>query len=135
MKIVINTKYGGFNLSYAGVMKYAKLSGLKLNAYVNKRDSNGNINFNEYRKYNGKGDELLIYYSTGKLNSVSEGYFSARDIQRNDKNLVAVVEQLGEKANSKFSKLKVVEIPDDVKWTIEEYDGIEWVTEEHRTWR
>jgi hypothetical protein len=28
-----------------------------------------------------------------------------------------------------------VDIPDDVKWEIEEYDGNEWVAEVHRTWR
>lgn len=30
--------------------------------------------------------------------------------------------------------LKIVEIPDDVEWVIEEYDGIEYVSEVHRTW-
>ncbi len=25
-------------------------------------------------------------------------------------------------------------IPDDVKWQIEEYDGLEWIAEKHRTW-
>jgi hypothetical protein len=29
----------------------------------------------------------------------------------------------------------VVTIPDDVAWTIEEYDGNEWVAEVHRTWK
>jgi len=33
-----------------------------------------------------------------------------------------------------YSELKVVEIPDDVKWQLEEYDGLEWVAEKHRTW-
>ena len=32
------------------------------------------------------------------------------------------------------SDLKVVEIPDDVEWEIEEYDGNEWVSEVHRCW-
>jgi hypothetical protein len=27
-----------------------------------------------------------------------------------------------------------VDIPDDVKWQIEEYDGNEWIAESHRTW-
>jgi len=29
---------------------------------------------------------------------------------------------------------KVVEIPDDIEFVIEEYDGIEWVAEKHRVW-
>lgn len=48
--------------------------------------------------------------------------------------LVQVVETLGAKANGPYSALKVVEIPDDVEWEIEEYDGSEWVAERHRTW-
>lgn len=54
--------------------------------------------------------------------------------ERNDPDLVAVVEELGEAANGRFSKLRVVEIPDGVEWQIEEYDGLEWIAEKHRTW-
>ena len=57
------------------------------------------------------------------------------EIERNDPRLVAVVEELGKKANTWVSSLKIVEIPDDVDWVIEEYDGLEWVSEKHRTWR
>ena len=48
--------------------------------------------------------------------------------------LVEIVEQLGEGANGRYAKLKVVEIPDDVEWQIEEHDGKEWIAEKHRTW-
>jgi len=30
--------------------------------------------------------------------------------------------------------LKIVEIPDDVDWEINEDDGSEWIAEKHRTW-
>lgn len=56
------------------------------------------------------------------------------DIVRDDPLLVQVVEELGDKANTNLSQLKVIEIPEDVKWHIEDYDGIEWVAEDHRTW-
>ena len=56
------------------------------------------------------------------------------EIKRNDPILVEIVEQLGEAANGRFAELKVVEIPDDVVWGIEEYDGNEWIAEKHRTW-
>jgi hypothetical protein len=42
---------------------------------------------------------------------------------------------MGESTNSNFATLKIVEIPDDVDWIIQEYDGTEWVAERHRTWR
>jgi hypothetical protein len=57
------------------------------------------------------------------------------EIKRNDPILVEIVEQLGEAAGGFFSALKVVEIPDDVEWGIEEYDGNEWIAEKHRTWK
>jgi hypothetical protein len=56
------------------------------------------------------------------------------DIDRDNPHLVQVVKQLGKSANTPYSTLKVVEIPDDVDWTIHEYDGREWVAEVHRTW-
>ena len=54
---------------------------------------------------------------------------------RADPNLVKCVEELGKDASGLYAKLKVVEIADDVEWQIEEYDGIEWVAEKHRTWK
>lgn len=42
--------------------------------------------------------------------------------------------ELEEESGGTFSNLLVVEVPDDVDWVISEYDGIEWVSEKHRTW-
>ena len=55
-------------------------------------------------------------------------------INRNDPILIEVVEELKEEANNKFSNLKIIFIPDDVEWEIEEYDGMEWIAEKHRKW-
>jgi len=60
--------------------------------------------------------------------------FSEDNISRDDPALISVVQELKEKANGKYSKLKIVSIPANVKWQIENYDGKEWVAEEHRTW-
>jgi hypothetical protein len=57
-----------------------------------------------------------------------------RDVKRDDPILVQVVEELGEGADDRFSELIIIEIPDDVQWQIEEYDGAEWIAERHRTW-
>lgn len=76
-------------------------------------------------------------YATAK--GIERKDFSMYELERDDPYLVAVVEQLGNKANfavanASYSKLKVVEIPADVKYTIEEYDGVEHIAEVHRTW-
>ena len=113
MKIVINKCYGGFGLSEEAVLLYAKKKGLNL---IVQRD---------------KGLKINHYY----LNEKKDGnYFSERDIQRNDPILIEVVNELGEKADGFCSELKIVEIPDDVEWIIEEYDGKEWIAEDHRRW-
>ncbi len=61
-------------------------------------------------------------------------YFSAYDIPRDHPTLVRIVEKLGEAAGGDHSELKIVEVPDDVNWYVEEYDGLEHVAERHRVW-
>lgn len=92
MKIVINSKYGGFGLSETAIGLYKAKKNIT--------------------------DDDFYYF----------------DVERNDPVLVEVVEKLGEDANDDYSKLKIVEIPDDVQWQIVEYDGWEHVAEKHRTW-
>lgn len=53
---------------------------------------------------------------------------------RNHPLLVKLVETYKNKSDTKFSDLAIVEIPDSVNWTIEEYDGREHVSEVHQTW-
>ena len=111
MKIVINKCYGGFGLSQEAVLLYGKKKGLNLIL-----DHDKTI--------------LLTHYY---LNEKKDGnYFYEGDIQRNDAALIEVVEELGEKADGPYSELKIVEIPDDMKWEIDEYDGKEWDSEVHR---
>jgi hypothetical protein len=64
----------------------------------------------------------------------SRTVFHDRDIARDDPYLVAVVEELGDRANGRHAELKIVEIPAEVDWEITEYDGNEAIAEKHRTW-
>jgi hypothetical protein len=116
MKIVINTCYGGFGLSHEAIMRYAALK--NINLIVEEKDSS----FSKYEYY---VDQISDdnYWHDGKI------------LDRSNPDLVQVVEELGEAANGWAAELKVVDIPDDVQWYIEEYDGIEWVAEKHRTWK
>ncbi len=108
MKIVINSRHGGFDLSDAALLKYLDLAGIE---YVEEDSGYG--------------------WSNIKVHDV---HFYASDIARDDTDLVTVVEEMGEEACGSYACLKVVEIPDGVEWQIDEYDGLEWVAEAHRTW-
>lgn len=56
-------------------------------------------------------------------------------IPRDDQKLVQVVEELGAEANGHCAQLKIVAVPDHVKWTITKTIGGECVSEVHRTWQ
>ena len=66
------------------------------------------------------------------------GNFFISDIPRDDPDLIKVIELLGlQKSSGQFAKLRIIEIPDDIPedgWMIQDYDGVEWVAETHRTW-
>lgn len=62
------------------------------------------------------------------------GFAYDNDKMRASEALVACVEALGDRANGMCARLKVVEIPDDVSWYIDEYDGLEIIRERHRSW-
>lgn len=142
MKIVINKCYGGFGLSEAAIRDYASRKGLTLYPETPDRFS-ALIGPTWFIKPPGERGDILSNEAfmtapqaarivSNKAHAAAT--LHARDMPRNDPDLVATVEALGKKANDRFGDLTVVEIPDDVEWEIEEYDGKEWVSEKHRTW-
>ncbi len=58
-----------------------------------------------------------------------------RDIPRDDPLLLKVVDSMGQAAAGQCCKIGIVEIPRDVSWHVEEYDGFEHVAQDHRTWQ
>ena len=131
MKIVINSCYGGFGLSNDAVMEYAKRKGMKLFSEESNFGTNHyyTVPVEEFKKIEAQCIKSKNYDKSNKL------YFCERDIERNDPILVKVVEDMGsEKASGAYAELRVVEIPDDVQWEIDEYDGWESVDEVHRSW-
>lgn len=112
MKIVINKKHGGFHLSKEAILLYGEKKGLNIIAEEDKVIKGLNHYFLNEEK--------------------EESSFAEWEIERNDPVLIEVVEQLGDLANSRYAKLKIVEVPDDVKWYIHDYYGVEEVHECHR---
>ena len=114
-RIVINACHGGFSLSHSAIMRYHELQ--------------GQIIYFRTTEY----ADVLLYYLDPADPTASD--WSDRDIPRDDPYLVRVVEEMGgEAAGGLAAMLKVVEIPESVAWHIQEYDGLEWVAENHRTW-
>lgn len=72
------------------------------------------------------------------------GYPSNKDFGIEDNNyrayrshpkLIQAIEKIGcKKASGKLAKIRIAEVPDDAKWYIDDYDGIETINEEHRSW-
>lgn len=80
----------------------------------------------------GLSERALLEYK--QLAGITDAEFYDRDIPRNDPYLIQIIQRLGMAANGPHANLKIVEIPGNVDWQIEEYDGNEWVAEKHRTW-
>jgi hypothetical protein len=143
MKIVVNRCYGGFSISKAAAEYMAKLG-----------DPVAIAEINEWRR-----DKYLMdaYLSTGAWpNDITPaekkqlqftvkyrkepsfygyGYAEgANGYERTSPALIKAVEDLGAAASGEAAKLEVVEIPDNVEWEIDEYDGIESIHEKHRSW-
>lgn len=113
-KIVINQDFGGFSLSDKAMQRYCEVAGIEYETVTTKYG-------------------MIIFYEAGHLEDENH-VIDEHNFQRDDKTLVHVVEQLKEEANGKFASLKVVEIPDNVEWFIDEYDGRECIREAHRVW-
>lgn len=129
MKIVINKCHGGFRLSEKAVMRYAELIGMKL--YSNKNEKFG---LTEYYKIPIDEFKKIEIENPSAYSFLDELIFYENFISRNDPFLIKVVEELGKEANGDCADLKIVEIPDDILWQIQEYEGIEKVVEKHRSW-
>jgi hypothetical protein len=112
--IVINKVHGGFGLSKEAKLLYLERAGI---AYTLK-----------------SGPDRHTESLYGPQIEVNGDIWGEEEISRDDPILVDVVRQLGSKADGRFAKLKIVEVPAGVKWNVADYDGAEWVEEVHRTW-
>jgi len=149
MKIVINKSFGGFSLSPKAVKRMAELNGKK--CYFFK----GGLGIEKYKEVLIKDIKASLFWSAfsvkhpdkyivegrdddGSYKTANESYdkisLSVIPEDRSDPILIQVVEELKDEANGRYAELEIVEIPDDVKWELDNYDGIESVHEVHRSW-
>ena len=137
MKVVINKCYGGFGLSPEAILKLYAMGSKVIDAHPAKeyfgkgsfRSLESSLcEWKEYLSSPVKHGLFLTVFSPDEAFVLSFG--GARD----DPDLVSAVEEMGDSAAGRFAKLEVVEIPDGVEYSIEEYDGLEHIAEAHRTW-
>jgi len=111
-KVVVNKSYGHFCVSHKAFLRLREL---------------------------GQPDALqeidqAVYWPQAALPQEPSLNRWGRLIPRDDEKLVRVVEELQTAANGHCAELKVISIPDEVRWEIEKTDGVEHVSEMHRTW-
>lgn len=140
--VVINKQHGGFGLSPEAVKRYLEIKDIEYYAEENDRYG-GLIGPNHWlvpkeQQLQEPDAETWHSMTTAQRQQHNQLYdqqvFSDRVLDRDDPVLVQVVQEMGANAGGRFAALKIVEIPADVDWQIEEYDGMEWVAEKHRTW-
>jgi len=56
------------------------------------------------------------------------------DEYRADERLIKAVETLGKNANGSCAELKIVEVPNGIKFHIDDYDGCETIIEDGHSW-
>lgn len=130
-KVILNKCYGGFGVSDKVYEEYAKAKGFELFRYVAKDIHKFVITDNK--------NSFLVHYSKIYLGEQcedipTEAFLYLNSEYREDKTLIDIVERLGEEANGRYAKLVVVEIPDDLDYVIDEYDGIETLHQKIQKW-
>lgn len=135
MKVVINKCYGGFGISRLALLELIKMKSkvvekTKVEDYFknNLDDLKRFKPFKEGYKQHEFIDGWLI--KDGVIFTVEEHDNNFRT----NSDVIKVVKKLKEKANGDHAELEIINVPNNVEWEIEEYDGIEWIAEKHRTW-
>ena len=127
MKVAVNKCFGGFGLSKQAIMEIAKRKGIRV---IWKGSYNHRLKEYVIVEDWESPEARYCYAYTENGDSFS---FREPD-KRNDPDLIAVIERLGEKADGDYADIVIVEIPDDIAWYIDNYDGRETVREHHNSW-
>jgi len=144
-KVVINVCFGGFGLSDEAyewliaygvkVQKYHEQERGKNGRYMDQPLNDGEVIFD--RGLTPMGEDSLndLYYKSVGRSSMSSRYWECwTDKKREHPLVVKCVKELGTKADGRCAELKIVSIPADVDYEIDEHDGWEHIAEVHRTW-
>lgn len=137
-KVILNKCYGGFGVSVEAYKLYAKKKGLSIYFY-NYDYRNSQV---LYEKTEDPTNKLFFHCfikDMGDNVNISDDDYKKYSLwlwkdHREDPTLIEVIEELGEKASSPLSDLRIVKIPSNLDYVIDEYDGIETLHEKVREW-
>lgn len=118
MKVAINIGKPKFKLTDKQIEYYAILSGKTLERKINDI-SLSNVPSSYFK------ENFLWYTIDYKLDGQP---FDPDSIQRHDPVLIQTIEHIND------GTIKIIEIPDDTNYIIETCNGIEWISENHKTW-
>ena len=118
-RILINNCFGGFAMSDAALHWLIDNKGWSIASY------------SEIQARTSRGDTFNYTFSD------TMQVFSHKDVfnDRTDDDILDCFDALGtEQFSGNYSLVAAVDVPADVKWSIEDYDGNEHIAEVHRTW-
>jgi hypothetical protein len=118
MKIAINIGKPKFKLTDKQIEYYAILSGLNLERKIN------DISLSDVPPSYFK-ENFLWYTIDYKLDGKT---FDPDSLQRHDPILIQTIDHIND------GTIKIIEIPDHTDYIIENCNGIEWISENHKIW-
>ena len=140
-EVVINSCFGGFGLSDAAYEELIEL-GVPVRKYIEEK-RNPKTGLYDIKEQNNEGKVIFdrnLSLGEGSFNDELRIEMMGRywdcwlDDDRENPLLIKVVKKLGKKASNRFSELKIVKIPFETEYVIDEYDGQEHIAEKHETW-
>lgn len=141
-EVVINRCFGGFGLSDLAYEELIKLGIPAVKHIKEKRNPKTGLYDMKEKKNEGKVifDRRLSIgegFGNDEAHIKSFGRYWECFINKERENplLIKVVKKLGIKANGNFAELTIIKIPFNVKYIISDYDGMESIEEEHKSWR
>lgn len=140
VEVVINGGFGGFGISNEALKlliekKCEVVEKIPFSKWFGSRGPSQD----RLRRWKEAGDGYMTddWYE-GTLYKDKQVYLIGHDVDyhvvRTNPDLITVVKALGDKANGRCAKLKIVEIPGHVGWTLDEYDGWERVLDLRGVW-
>jgi hypothetical protein len=130
-KIVISTE-GNLDIPESVLLRFCELEDITLEWEIEKVNMGTEMTDKGFDKVTF---DIKNYFYTDSTET--RGELNKDTIKRDNPNLIQAFEEYIKDCEEKkeIPYVKIIEIPDDVKWYIEDYDGwCESVVEEHRSW-